>query len=449
MDAVTLRIKTEEQGIPLVDQQGRMKTSLEIDENLVLNPEQQVERVADEKTCKRILRTNGIAVQDQSFIIREYIVYVHQTKALFMYRSKNDEQWVQRQASKRRYQRIFPATDKSREVRHVQELAIRAVYSLGLDYAVVFCGIASGKKIVIRKVNPRPKLSYAMQEMFANAMNRFYEQYDEEIKSEKLLIGADPEFVMKAPSGNLVLASKFFPLRGRVGCDAIWLGQNRANKPLVEVRPKPSADPQVLVQRIYECLQYAAKRVARVSCSWLAGAMPYNGYPIGGHIHFSGVEPNFAMLRALDNYLTLPLTMAEDKRGVARRPKYGYLGDYRLKKHGGFEYRTPPSWLVSPTLTKGVIAVAKVIVLHYRELTQTPLHDPELQAAYYNGDQEALSYWAQLLCEEIKEVAAYESYKKYIDPYIDYIKSGKKWDESRDFRRAWRLPPFRTKNRRQ
>jgi hypothetical protein len=448
MDAVTLRIKTEEQGIPLVDQQGRIRTNLEVNDALVLNSEQRVERVADKKTCKRILQTNGIAVQEKSFIIREYIVYVHQTKVLFMYRSKNDGPWVQRQATKRKYQRVFPSTDKSREVRHVQELAIRAVYSLGLDYAVVICGIASGKKIVIRKVNPRPKLSYPMQEVYASAMNRFYEQYQEKIEPEKLLIGADPEFVMKSPSGNLILASKFFPLRGRVGCDAIWLGQNRANKPLVEVRPKPSADPQVLVQRIYECLTHAANRVSRISCSWLAGSMPYDGFPIGGHIHFSGVEPNFAMLRALDNYLTLPLTMAEDKKGIARRPKYGYLGDYRLKKHGGFEYRTPPSWLVSPTLTKGVIAVAKVIVLHYQELTQTPLHDPDLQVAYYEGDKEALSFWAQLLCQELKEVAAYERYKKYIDPYMDYINSGKKWDESRDFRRSWRLPPYRAKSRR-
>ena len=350
---------------------------------------------------------------------------------------------VPKKAANVSYQRVFPTTDKTKEVQNVQNMAVRAVYALGLDYAVVICGVVSGKNIVSRKVNPSPKLSNSMLDSYEREFAQYREKQQTKILADKLLIGADPEFVMRSPKGNLILASKYFPLRGQVGCDAIWLGKNRAHKPLVEVRPEPSTDPQVLVERIYNCLSYAARKVAHVPCSWLAGAMPYSGYPIGGHIHFSGVEPNFSMLRALDNYLTLPLMMAEDEKGIHRRPKYGFLGDFRVKNHGGFEYRTPPSWLVSPTLTKGVLAVAKLIILNHQKLTLNPLSSPDLQVAYYKGEKASFTFWTSLLFQDLKDLDDYEQYEKYLAPYFEYLQSGKKWDEGRDFRRAWRLPPYR------
>ena len=62
------------------------------------------------------------------------------------------------------------------------------------------------------------------------------------------------------------------------------------------------------------------------------------------------------LLRVLDNYLALPFILIEDQNTKLRRPRYGFLGDFRRKTHGGFEYRTLPSWIVSPRITKGVIA---------------------------------------------------------------------------------------------
>ena len=98
MRAVTLREEIEEknQGISMVDQNGKLHATIQLNEHFTLNSAQQVERVADEATRKRILRANGILVQDQSFVIRQYIVYVYQTKALFMYRSKSEGQWFQK-----------------------------------------------------------------------------------------------------------------------------------------------------------------------------------------------------------------------------------------------------------------------------------------------------------------------------------------------------------------
>jgi hypothetical protein len=444
MRAVTLREELEEkQGSSLLDENGKLLSTIQLNEHIILNPAEQVDQVTNEATRKRILRTHGILVHDRSFIIRQYIVYVCQTKVLFMYRSKSDGQWLQKSSANISYQRVSISMNKSKEVQNVNNMAIRAVYALGLDYAVVICGVVSGTNIVIRKVNPSPKLSKSMLEVYEKEFEQYQQNSHTPISADQLIIGADPEFVMRSHSGNIILASKYFPLRGKVGCDAIWLGQNRSHKPLVEVRPQPSTDPKVLVERIYNCLQYAARKVAHVSCSWLAGAMPFAGFPIGGHIHFSGVEPTFAILRALDNYLTLPLMMAEDEKGINRRPKYGYLGDYRMKSHGGFEYRTPPSWLVSPTLTKGVLAVAKLIILNHQKLTSHPLSDPDLQIAYYKGEKDSFTFWTSLLFQELKDLDDFPKYEKYLTPYFDYLQSGKKWDETRDFRKAWRLPPYR------
>lgn len=444
MRAVTLREELEEkQGSSLLDDNGKLLATIRLNDYITLNPSQQVEQVTDETTKKRVLRAHGILIHDQSFIIRQYIIYVCQTKVLFMYRSKSEGQWLQKRSGNISYQRVLVKRNNSKEVQNVKNMAIRAVYALGLDYAVVICGIASGENIVIRKVNPSPKLSTSMLTVFEKEFEQYRASSQTIISADQLLIGADPEFVMRSQTGNIMLASKYFPLRGKVGCDAIWLGQNRSHKPLVEVRPKPSKDPQVLVERIYHCLQYAARKVAHVPCSWLAGGMPFAGFPIGGHIHFSGIEPNFGMLRALDNYLTLPLMMAEDEKGISRRPKYGYLGDYRIKSHGGFEYRTPPSWLVSPTLTKGVLTAAKLIILNYQKLTLNPLSNPDLQVAYYKGDKDSFTFWTSLLFQELKDLDDYPLYEKYLSPYFEFLQSGKKWDETRDFRRAWRLPPYR------
>jgi hypothetical protein len=450
MPAVTLRTPEDKiKSSHIVDQQGKLLSPISLTDQTKLNDENQVERTIDEATRKRILRLHGIPVQEQSFINRQYIVYVFQTKALFTYRSKGENQWLKNRLavkSGKSYERVLP-TNKSKEIQNVQSMAIRAVFALGLDYAVVVCGIVSGKNIVIRNVNPNPKLDKTMEEIYDKVINQYNKKQNLRVSPEELLIGADPEFIMLSNTGNLILASKYFPLRGKVGCDAIWLGQNRTHKPIVEVRPEPTSDPRELVERIYHCLNYAANKVAQVPCSWLAGSMPYTGFPIGGHIHFSGVEPTFPILRALDNYLTLPLMMAEDEKGISRRPKYGFLGDFRIKNHGGFEYRTPPSWLVSPTLTKGVLALSKLIVLYHQDLTLEPLSNPDLQASYYKGEKEPFELWRTLLCQDIKDLPDYKPYAKYLDPYFEYLLSGKKWDETRDFRYAWRLPPYRNRNK--
>lgn len=415
-----------------------------------LNSEEAVKYAKDAANRKEILKTHGIAVaKDKTTILREYIVYVFQTEVLAVYRSMERGVWFQDPASKRKKKRYnkVPIKTKNRELRHIQTLAIRSLYALGLDYGVVICGVGVGKKYLFLNMSPQPMLPQEQMVQYQEVIDQYLDQIRRKVVPEEFQLGADPEFVMVNYKNQLILASNYFSYYGKVGCDAIWTGQNRADKPLVELRPDPAIQPRELVKNIYQCMQIAAKRMRGVSCKWLAGALPYKGFPIGGHIHFSGIDVNFKLLRALDNYLTLPLTCAEDPKGISRRPKYGFLGDYRFPSHGGFEYRTPPSWLVSPTLTKGVFALAKLIAIEYSKLRSEPFQKVAIQKAYYSGNKSPLRKLVRSLQEELMQTETYEIYQKDLDAFFNYINSGKTWNENVDFRRVWRISPYQKRSK--
>lgn len=410
----------------------------------ILNDEKQVERIRDPKAKNEILRLHGIPVASQGHLLREYVISIFQTRALAIYRSVGQNAWLAQSKKQKRlqYQRVS-LTDKGKEVRKVQTMAIRAIYALGLDYGVVRCGVGAGRKLTILQVNPGPKLNNEMERGFIQSIRQYAKRLSQpKVPLNQVVLGADPEFIMQSPKGHLLIASNYFPIHGRVGCDAIWLGQNHSHKPLVEVRPEPTSDPRTLVVRIYQGLIQAAKKMGNTPAKWLAGAMPYNGFPLGGHIHFSGIQPNFKLLRALDNYLSLLLVIVEDVKGKGRRPKYGFLGDFRYQDHGGFEYRTPPSWLISPTLTKGILVTAKLIAANYPYLCNNPLSDLEMQQAYYSGNKSVISKWLERLWADMVNLEDYHKYETYLNPFYRYLQAGIPWDETQDFRKYWKIPPY-------
>ncbi|MBN2909433.1 hypothetical protein JQC72_07825 [Polycladomyces sp. WAk] len=412
---------------------------------LVLNDEVVVERIRKREIKAGALKLHGISFATaQMRLLRQYIVVAFQTETLLVYRSKGSSVWLAQGKKPQRvaYERV-PLKEKNREVNRVQQLAVRSLYALGLDYGVVKVGTLPGRKFVVVDVIPNPRLNTDMENVLVHAIYRYAKQLGETaVKPESVTLGADPEFIMKHANGQLALASQYFPRFGRVGCDEIWHGQNRANKPLVEIRPQPTPEPRKLVVRIYQGLIMAAKRVKAGNVVWLAGGMPCSGYPLGGHIHFSGILLNFKLLRALDNYLALPLVLAEDPNGVKRRPKYGYLGDFRHQFHGGFEYRTLPSWLISPTVTKGVIAAAQLIASRYPYLELEPLKRLSVQRAYYQGIKTDIQPLVETLWEDLRGLNEYQGYAEFLDPFYEYLLSGQTWDEQKDIRKVWKVPPY-------
>jgi hypothetical protein len=106
----------------------------------------------------------------------------------------------------------------------------------------------------------------------------------------------------------------------------------------------------------------------------LAGSRHFR-QPLGGHIHFSGnpVRQPEKIVKCLDVHLAIPLLMLENKISARERRQnhdYGHLGQYRAQRelHGGFEYRTPSSWLVSMNVAKMTLEIAQLIAYDYRHL---------------------------------------------------------------------------------
>jgi hypothetical protein len=455
----------------------------------VLNPVKCLLRAKHAKSVREIWRLNGLKTAEDGEWVHEYRIPVFQQEALGVWvKSRNPVlaaaqpgAWLPKQVidkGKRpqpRHSRwsaavkdggIFqeiPAEDQmSFHIRRAKRDAVRAVYALGLATGCVRVGIDREGSTVVLEADPAPPLDERLAEVFAEAINRYgaereaAERLEEALaggerlsaagsSSRNVLLGADPEFVLRRPDGHFVSASRYLEKEGRVGCDAVVLSRSRVIHPLAELRPKPSVDPRELVRELHRTMRQAAKLITDSSLAWLSGSMPAKGLPIGGHVHVSGIWVNERLLRALDNYVALPLLLAEGEAAGLRRPRYGFLGDCRRKRHGGFEYRTLPSWLASPELALSVLALVRTVVLHYRELPQTPLNRADVQRAYYSGDKNELLPVVKGLWTDLEPLPVYREFKKELDACRDRLFRLEGWDEQADFRIPWKIPPFHEK----
>jgi hypothetical protein len=327
-----------------------------------------------------------------------------------------------------------------RRLRRAEKAGWRILYALGIDFGMTEVEAGPNGAVPLA-VDPFPETDEALLARYRQALERFRAAWIRECgRTTPAVLGADPEFLLKSASGRVVPASAFLPRRGSAGCDLVRIGE-RALYPLAELRPEPSPDPRRLVVHIHKALRTAASHIPdRPDLQWVAGGMPARGFALGGHIHLSGVWLNVFLLRALDNYLALPVALVEDGRASARRPRYGVPGDFRLKPHGGFEYRTLPSWLVSPRVAKGALALASVIADRYRELDRMPLSDPDCLRAFLEGDKAKLSAAVRPLLAELRRLPEYDRHERMIEPLFAMIARGESWDESRDFRAGWKIP---------
>lgn len=421
----------------------------------VLNPAEGIENCSDYTRMKNIFQCNGISTftsedlhneQENRMVVRRYYALIFQQEVVALYRARGTSAWMNpslKNMSRIVFQEV-QLQQKNKEIKQVGKLAIRAVYALGLDFGGVYIVVTLSGKLKVVNVTPSPKLKQNSGKRLAERIQDFIVQYKLK-ESQQAVLGADPEFVLRhGTKGNIILASEFFKKNGRVGCDSIWLREDATHTrlPLGELRPRPDTDPRQLIVNIYKTMLAGIKKINQPAVEWLAGGMPMKDYPIGGHIHFSQVKLTSQLLRSLDNYLALPYMLIESRESIQRRPKYGFLGDFRTQFHGGFEYRTLPSWLLSPCLAKGAIALAKLIASCHFSLSYFPLYNYGVQKSFYEGEKEKLKPVVEEIIWRITNQPEYSEYADFIDPFWEAVLSGKDWNEDTDIRIAWRLPPY-------
>lgn len=356
---------------------------------------------------------------------RNYLVTVNDVEATNIQRVYPD-------AGQRTFvrQRVEP-DDRLRRI--VTRAAVRALYVLG---------VAAGDVEVATSATGRPSIVRIADRAEAGAGSEIPVR-----PQSGIMFGADPEFVLLTAAGKVAPASRYLPSGGLAGCDSVVRRGVRV-WPLVELRPVPAADPSAVVRSLRRLMVSVNRRIGRSGdrLSWRAGAWPVPGLPLGGHVHISGIALTGELLRALDNAVALPLRLLEPPNAAARRPRYGALGDFRHKPHGGFEYRTPPSWLVSPRLAQGVLALARIACEHRRDFRDCrPLDDDALRDAFYRAEHDAhtdaaLREAALSMFARLRTWSGYARDADAVEFVYRAVRDGRHWDESADFRSKWGIP---------
>lgn len=399
-------------------------------------------RLALSSDSKEVFRLNRLetSTPDEG-LTREYKLLIMNLSPLKVWRrdassrSDSGRKWI-----------LIKSDSEDKEIKRITTAARIAVQALGLDFALAHVGFSKLRKPIIFGVDPSPPLTPKT----LKALVKFLVDSPYSLEKREVKLGADPEFILiNRDTGKMIPASQFLPRYGNVGCDSIRI-PNRQQRPVGELRPEPSVSPLVLVENIRKTLLQAVKLLPYSNIEWVAGSQPSN-YPIGGHIHFSNIACSSKLLRALDNYLAIPVFLMENSRtSTMRRTKYGLLSDFRSKEYG-FEYRTTSSWLVSPEISKGVLCLAKLIASNYLDLNTNYFTRIDVQRAFYSGDKSYLHGIYQEIWKTVTSLPGAKEYAAYLEPINNLCQNSKDWDESRDIRETWGIPipkkKYRAENR--
>lgn len=387
----------------------------------------------DQATMRRMLTLHGIAMLTKRRDESERHV---QTFQVLVYGLDVIAVYLRRVGALGQIERIEHKQTHHRALIRMMRLAVRAAYCLGLEMArITLRAHASHQGYAIVAIHPSPRLTQEEEVWLAEAI---IQQNDRSQQWKQAVIGMDLECLLCREDGKIVSAAQFLERHGQAGYDGIRV-RGKAVYPIVELRPLPGTAPKHIFQNLMKAMKSAAEQITDTKLSWLAGGMPKQGFCLGGHIHLSHIRLSTKLLKALDNYLALPLVMIEAESSRKRRPRYGFLGDFRHQFHGGFEYRTLPSWIVSPTVARGVIALVRIIVDHYEQLNKTPLNDEIYQSHFYMGATTHLRDIVHTIWSDLENTASYERYRHDISPLKHLIMKQERWQEAVDIRAAWHI----------
>lgn len=303
-----------------------------------------------------------------------------------------------------------------------KEIAIRSLYVTGLPNGVVKIGKLSNEAPIVISVKPLEKVLSITP-----------------IPTPlPFTIGADVEFMLNN-EGELIPASRFFPIEGPVGCDERQIEQDSGDYALAELRPEKAQTPQELYKNIKALLNDASNQIPYNNIEFHSGSMPFSGYQCGGHLHF-GTPLSLAKIRALDQYVAIPLAMIEDSRTAKRRrkTKHGGLGKYRLHPYG-FEYISLSSWITDPQLTLGILCLAYLVVAYHHELPADLLFEPLVQQAYYNGNKTILKHYWPEIKKRLQSTTGFHDYENELTDFFNRVEHPEEYPVQKDLRQNWGL----------
>lgn len=391
--------------------------------HVVLNPKKAVEASQFSHHVATALRTNRLTANVSTKAGPRYRVYMFDLRSFSIVRRVRG-----------RWRFIRP---KRRLRERLVIRSRRALYALGLTSGSVDIGITQRGRFYIQRIDSGPRLTDALSRRLAAAVTSFMDQRRYTAEGRDVVLGADPEFILRhRRTKRIVTANRFFPYRGTVGHDRL-LARRLRGRPLAELRPAPSPDPHQVYRNIRNGVRRAMARTGwRIE--FTAGSLPFPSFPIGGHIHFSKVSLTTKFIQALDTYLAVPLLLIDHPtRSWRRRLRYGYLGDFRFQHHGGFEYRSLPSWLVSPAITRAVLCMAKVIAHEYHRLPVHYLAQPAMQRAFYQADKVPFQRRFPDMWSHFTSVPTYKQYEQEIAPLKKLIDAQQVWPDRTDLKPRW------------
>ncbi|MCM3748981.1 hypothetical protein M3223_16620 [Paenibacillus pasadenensis] len=356
--------------------------------------------------------------------------------------------------------RTAPAEPEDADMKRACRFAKRIVYELQLDAAEVFVRLGDSGRLYAEAVRlpgclsllptgsegapPEAKeLAVLSPSFWSPAVRRLQLLVKSEALRQSgesptvLRIGADPEFLIVRANGRVFSAAGLGGLHSPVGSDMLIRGRN-LRQPVGELRPEPATSEEELLRSLRRLLALAARRGIREPGMRLAaGAMPVPGIALGGHVHLSGIALTSRLLHVMDSYAAIPLALAEDPSGKNRRPRYGTFGDSRHQPHGGFEYRTLPSWLVSPAAARYALAISMLIAEDFAWLDDLPSVEETYIRAYYQGNRHVLAGCLPRLRAALEKAPSYDKRRPMLEPLLDAVEAGAVWDESLDIRIKW------------
>ena len=188
--------------------------------------------------------------------------------------------------------------------------------------------------------------------------------------------GCDPELLCRK-DGRYVPAHNYFKNNSSFGLDGC--------ESIAEVRPGYSESPIDITAKIKIVLEYGHEIAPDLE--FFSGHY-VDEFSLGGHLHFS-VQPEPDIVDALDTVLTSLSNCIDDKEQRQKRERTGYGKRKAVRKKSyGFEYRTPGSWLLSPSTTLVNFTLAKLAIIGVQE--------DQIDFSYLKGRQHSSTFLKNL-----------------------------------------------------